>query len=295
MKRGIVLKVLSFFRRPSLQPTWTFTAPGVLWRLFPAKSGELIGESRDQEKKLASFFALDSRTGDRLWEGLTLDEPWWVGIEDVTEGVLVLHKFGSPDMPGHRGIIGVDLRRGRAIWTNDELTFWFAYKQSIYAHKLAFERNQVYEIDALSGRLTREIASEEERALLKKKEEALIESGKDLLFPDKGIPAQVEPAILNVLAREIGSPDRFHDSECLVLGNVLVMNYHLRSKRSGAESILFDNHLIILDANRGRMLFSDCINRDSAAVVPDSFFVRKGMLLYVKDQKTLTAIMLPQE
>ncbi len=295
MKTGIALRILSFLRPPSLKPVWSFTASGVLWRLFPANSGELIGESRDQEKKVASFFAIDGKSGKCLWEGVKLDEPWWIGIEDVTAGVLLLHKFGSPDMPGHLGIIGVDLRQGNVIWTNNELTFWFAHEKSVFAQRMAFEKRKVYEIDALSGKVLREIQPEEESELLRRREEALRESGSDLLFPEKGELGRREPTISEILSRVTRTPPDVSGLEYLRVNDFVVLNYHVPSKERGPEQVQFDNHLCIYEMNRDRILYSDCISHNVPAIVPDSFFVRGGKVLYIKDQRTLTAVQLIEE
>jgi len=50
----------SIFRSDRLSPEWTYTADGMLWRLFCARGGRLVGECRDQEKKTATFFCWTS-------------------------------------------------------------------------------------------------------------------------------------------------------------------------------------------------------------------------------------------
>lgn len=294
MTTGIELKILSFFHRPSLKPAWTFTVPGVLWRLFPAKSGEIVGESRDQGKKQASFFALDSRTGKPLWENLVLDEPWWIGIEDVAEGVLLLHKFSSPDMPGHRGMIGVDLQKGVRLWSNDELTFWFVHQQSIFAHRMMFEKRVVCELDIRSGQILREIGEDSETEVMKKREATLGLLQEEIHFPEKGEMELLDPAISKKISRELSGWGGIFGFEYVMSNGFLAMNFHVPSTASSVEKPLLDNHFSIFDLNRGKVLFTDCINHNSPALVPDSFFVRKGVAYYVKDQRTLTAINLFQ-
>ncbi len=289
-KTEIELSILSFLRQPSLKPAWTYIAPGTIWRLFPAATGELIGESRNQEKKVASFFAIDGRTGNRIWEGLTLDEPWWVGIEDVADGVLLLHKFGTPDMPGHLGIVGVDLQTGRTIWSNDQLTYWFAHERKLYAHRMSFEGRKFCEIDLVSGRIVREIRPEEEPEVLGKREMILKAGDNDLLFPEKGEWGKLDPEIAGTVVRAFPGLDHPSDPEFLVFNRMLVVNYHGPSKDTTPENHFLDNHLRIFDIGKSRLLYSDRLSHNVPAVVPDSFFIGHGMLYYVKDQQVLTAV-----
>ena len=288
------MKIFSLFNRPFLKPAWTFTAPGIIWRLFPAKSGELLGESRDQQKKQVSFFALNSATGLPLWQDLVLDEQWWIGIEEVSDGVLFLHKFSSPDMPAHRGIIAIDLATGKPLWSNEELTFWFAHQGAIFAHKMMFEKRIAFELDVRSGEVRRQIEEGSEPSLFEKREEVVGANQVGLEFPQMVDFDRIDQVISGIITRETGGGSKVAALEYLQSNKFLLMNYHVRSKESTGETLLLDNHLKVLDMESGRLLYTDTISRNSPAAVPDSFYVRTGMVYYVKEQKTLTAVKLLQ-
>jgi hypothetical protein len=285
---------LSLFSRPSLKPSWTFTPTDAIWRLVPARSGELVGEARNQETKRTSFFALDGNTGVPLWQNLVLNEQWWIGIEDISDGVLLLHEFASPDMPQHRGIIAIDLRTGNQLWSNGELTFWFAHNRSVYAHKMLFEKRVASELDVHTGQTVREFGEDLEPSLFEKREEAIRENQDGLQFPEIGEFDRIDPRIAGMMRKELPATEVRGSVEYAHMDKFLLMNYHILVREGNEERPLLDNQLKIIDAANGKVIYYDTIVHNSRAPVPDSFFVRNGTVHYIKDQKTLTAIHLAQ-
>jgi len=146
-----MMNLRSLFHADRLKPEWTYTADGMLWRLFCAKGERIVGECRDQGRKTASFFCLDENTGLPLWKDLRLEEAWWVGIEAVLGDTLVLHSYAKPDMPQHRGIRAFDVASGTPRWRNDESTFWFCVDDRLYAYRDLFEKRVGYELDLNTG------------------------------------------------------------------------------------------------------------------------------------------------
>ena len=288
------MKILSLFSRSFLTPAWTFTPEGTIWRLFPAESGELIGEARNQDSKKVTFFALDSETGTPLWQNLSFDEPWWIGIEDVTQNVLLLHKFGSPDMPQHRSIIAVDLRSGEYLWSNEELTFWFAWNGSVYAHKMMYEARVASELDARTGRILREISGASEASLVQIREQAVNSKRKDLQFPETIVTDDVALTLGAVIGKNVPAKETEGPLEFIHVDGFTVMSFHVRATASDESAHLLDNHLKIVDGESGRVVYSEIIVRGSPATAPDSFFVRNQTVYYIKEQKTLTAVSLPK-
>jgi hypothetical protein len=288
------LKLFSLFSRPTLKASWAFTPRGTIWRLFPATSGELIIEARDQDTKRAAFFALDGDTGIPRWQDLVLDEPWWIGIEDVSGGVLLLHKFGSPDLPQHQGIIAIELRTGKILWSNNELTYWFAQGNSIFAHRMMFDKRVASELNLQNGQSIREFGEDFESSLFQRREEAVKENQDGLQFPEMAELERVDPRISEMMKREFPATQMHGNVEYALVDKVLLMNYYVSSWESGDEGPSLNNHFKILDVDNNRVMFSDTIAHNVRVAVPDSFFVRNGMVYYIKDQKTLTAIRLSQ-
>lgn len=288
------MKIVSLFSRNSLTPLWTFTPSGAIWRLLLSESGEFVGEARDQEKKQVSFFALNGESGTPLWQNLALDEKWWVGIEEVSRGILLLHGFASPDLPGHQGIMAVDLLTGNTLWTNADLTFWFVHENSLIAHRSLFEKRLFYELNLNSGATLREFDQESESVLLQMRGEAIHNNQGALEFPDAVDINSFEPQTARAVKKELPLINIHGGIESLQTGDYLVLNYHVHSHKSSNDALRYDNHLKIIDLRNGNVAYSDLLSREVKAPVPDSFFVKANTVYYIKDQKTLTAVKLDQ-
>lgn len=251
-----------------------------------------MGEARDKDAKRVSFFAIDGSTGVPLWQNLGFEEPWWIGIEDVTDEVLLLHKFASPDMPQHRGIIALELKTGKRLWSNDEATFWFSHKTSVYVHRLLFEKRVASELDAKSGAVTKEFSEDGEPSLYRIREEAIRSNQDGLQFPEVVDPTLNVSEYAAVLKRELPAKGLLGAVELAVAGHFTVFNYHTVALEAGEEGTLVDSRLKIIDDRTGNAVYSDTLSRNSVGPVPDSFFIRNRTLFYIKDQKTLVAVQL---
>ena len=292
-RQGIRLRILSLFNRSSLKVSWTFTPEGAIWRLYPAKSGEIVGEARDPDSKRVSFFAIDGDTGLVIWKNLQFDEPWWIGIEDVSAGVLLVHKFASPDMPPHQGIVAIDLKTGEELWSNAELTYWFAFDNSIIAHKTMFEKRIAFELDIRTGHIVKEIGENDEPLLFQQRSDAVRANQNGLEFPEVGELDRLDPSVSDVMKKELAAGSLHGSIEYVVTDNFLVMNYHVPSRDAEDEMPSLDNQLKIIDATNGRVLYTDTIAHRSPVTAPDSFFIRNRYVYYIRDQKTLVAVRLP--
>jgi hypothetical protein len=286
------MKILSLLRSERRTPEWTYIAHGTIWRIEISRSGEILGESRDQQRKVVSFFCLEGETGAPRWEDLKLEEPWWVGIESVQEDTLLLHQFTQPDMPEHKRILAFDIHSGRERWRNDELTYWFGNRDKVYAYRDTFEKRIGYELDLETGVIEQTFSEnlDELRAL---RTAALQDrpSGESR-FPEILDEGTQESSIAGVVQKETKGKKAAGHVEYVREGDLLLFNYHELGRGSSSEAPLYDNRFVIVDLQRGKRVFSEVLANGLRTPVPDSFFIRLPFVYFVKNQNTLTAIRL---
>jgi len=286
------MNFFSFFRSGRLDTDWKYVANGMIWRLFFTERGRVVGECRNQDTKTVSFFCLEEESGKPLWQDLNLEETWWVGIEAVLNDTLLLHTYASPDMPEHRGIRAYDTQTGVLRWRNDNVTFWFGFGDRVFAYRDLFEKRVGYEIGLQTGEL-KATYDESLRELHALRGEA-IESQSDSAVTPPEIMSDdaLDPSILALVNRTVKRRKIAGNVEYIKQNDVLAFNYHILARTSAGQSQSFENHLFIYRLPQGTCAFSDIIGRDLKAYVPDSFFVRRSRLFFVKDQHTLTTLRL---
>lgn len=253
----------------------------------------MVGECRDQEKKETVFFCLQGETGALTWVHTRPEERWWIGLEAVCRNRVLLHGFETPDLPGHKRLIALDLESGTEMWRNDEVTFWFAYQSRVYAYRTMFEKRVGQVLDLETGELLETHEGIEHLATLRglarqEDPQASID------FPEMLEPARATPEFRPLIEREIRNHRLVGAIEAVVRDPFLVMNYHRLSKGSTPEEPRLENHLLIFDSGSGKKVYSDILIHDAHAPVPDAFFVKDSSVFFIKDQKILCMVRLPQ-
>lgn len=266
------MSLFSFSSRTSVKKAWSFTPGGMIWRLLPTPEGGFVGESRDPEKLQARFFHIDATHGETFWKDKAWAEPWWTGLESVFGSVVILHEYAKPDMPDHARIHAVDLRSGDLLWSSPDMTYAFATGDRIFALRSGMDRRVDVALDLRTGDVLEEYASEDP-AFQELRRRASEASAMDLVqFP---VP--------------ILGPDG-RESEVIEGNGWMVVGAY--EPVPGAEPPVLRQRLTVRDGT-GRTLLTEVIHEQARAAVPDMFFTRNGMLYFLKNQRTLMAIVLP--
>ena len=286
------MKLFSIFGSNQLEPSWSFSVEGILWRILFSPHGRIVGECRNEEEKQASFFCLDEQSGSALWSNLRLESPWWVGMEAIHGKSLILHEFAKPDLPEHRGILAVDVDSGVVQWQHLELTFWFAYQGRIYAYESRFEKRIGHVLSIDSGEVL-ETYEEGLDPLFTLRQLAVAEAHDlDMLFPEIVDVEGMNPRILGIIKKETKGEDVVGSVEFIENRDVLAVNYHKAQKGSTHESPRLENRLAVFDSGKETKLYSDVLATEAKAPIPDSFFIKNESLYFVKNQQTLVSLRL---
>lgn len=283
------MAVLQLLRR-KIRPAWTYHVEGVIWRLVPADLDLLVGESRNIDKKQASFFCLNRKEGKVLWEGATFEEPWWIGIEAIQRDRVLLHGFATPDMPEHQGITALDVLTGRVVWHNQALRFVQAVGDSVFASKDAVEGRAFLELDYRTGELLRTPRVD---TMVPDDEGIRADSAATFLpiFPaqmDFDVFASEQSATM--VQEYVPKEHVIGPIETIENGRFLCLGFHERSHSRGENETSLSNMLKIVDLNDGELVYSEMLNANVAGIVADSFFSIGGMLYYIKERATLVAV-----
>jgi hypothetical protein len=180
---------------------------------------------------------------------------------------------------------------GVELWRNDDVAYWFGHDDRVVAYRDFFEKRVGYEIDLHSGVLlkTHDTSLEELHALR-------LQVAEDHISPEATLPEifveeEVDADIIAIVKKETKGKELSGRVEYLRHNGVLVFNMHIQ-KRDGAERLMLENNLIVYRLSDKKRMFADVIGRNLAGYVPDSFFLRHPFVLFIKDQRILTAIRL---
>ncbi len=274
------------------RPSWTHDAKGTIWRLL-CEGSVLVGDVRDTESKTASFFALDVASGAVRWRDVTVDGGWWVGMQTIARDTLVVHGYEKPDMPIAKGITAIDLATGKVLWSDSERTLHFMSNGKAYAQRASFRTRSFEELDLRTGATITEYGSDEDALARLRTVAAAPAIDPTMLFSepleahDESVRAVVTGAI--DLSRSRGGV------EVLRAPAAIIVSHHEPAR--GADAMLnneVQNILHVLSPD-GAVVYKDTIVARAPGIVPDAFFVKDAMLLYVREGSEVVGVRLKIE
>lgn len=282
------------FRSDRIAPEWRYRSHSLLWRILCAQGGRFVGECRDQEKKAATFFSLDEATGRPLWEGLSLGEPWWVGLEGVQRDVVLFHTYAQPDMPAHRGVFAHDLESGSELWRREDLTYWFGNDLFAYVYKDLFEKRVAYELELRTGTPVRSFEDSLEEVHHLRQQVLEQRAPVEVLAPELVGPDSDHPEVGELVKRMLKGRTAVGAPEFIRHRDVLAVSLYTAMRASAGEKPKYENTLAVVRTPGHRLILSTILGAGLAAPVPDTFFIKGERLFAIQDQRELVAIRLWQ-
>lgn len=251
-----------------LLPFFSYNFNGLIFKILPDIILPFIAiEVRNLQVKEVSFAVVNYQKGELLFEGLGLEETWWVGISGLRNGKLFFHQFADKEYPEPQALLVADVLAQALIWGKkgsylEELTANGALV-SILEH--GQKRYQLLDIE--SGNLVKEITDSNE---------VTYQEPQNMTFPiqyEQGSPyfdtvAQFLKQKLDVVASK--------QIDYCEFGDKIIISYTTDNQR----------FLLILNS-AGEMLFHQSILQESQGLGMESFFIKADYLICVAERQHL--------
>ncbi len=272
------------------QPVWRHDARRHIWLMKFSGTGAIVLELRDIERKQASFACLDEETGAVRWKDLSLEEPWWVGIDDIDGDMLFLHGYRKPDMPQHLGITAVDLATGRTRWHEPQRTFQFVFGDRVYASQQGFESLHHVALDRATGALVEDLGSDATALhglrMLLNAEDRFAGYAYPTEFTDQHPDFE---RFRMIVAEAVPAATVRGPIDVLVRDPYLMISWHAQTGSDAQGRPTHDQHFVAFDTTTGGRVFADRINTGVPIPTIDSFFIKDDRVYYIASGRVLTA------
>lgn len=276
--------------RPGLRPKWTYKTEKKVWRLLPG-NGILATELRDPDAKIAEYAGIEIASGTPLWQGLTLDDSWWIVMNRIFRDVLLLQQFVKPDMPTPGKIFAVDLTTGKVRWQNHELTYLNASGDLVYGIRKNIQRGEIVGLDFRDGTEKFVLPADDPRAddlkFYSQQDEFVLSSFfeeiEDTLDPERAA------TLLKIPPTNAQNPTYIPS-----IAGKDIAGYYTDGGKDEKGVPVFDSHLKVTDFS-GKIVFDDTVDRKVYTTLGDFYFVIGTDLIYARNSDEIVAVDLKSE
>lgn len=83
---------------------------GKVWKTIPNTSGKYLAiEVRDESSHQVSFFILNTKNHEWLWENVTFEEQWWINLQTFTEHKIQFIYYEDGNSPEQKQSLNIDI------------------------------------------------------------------------------------------------------------------------------------------------------------------------------------------
>jgi hypothetical protein len=286
---------LKLFIKNKLKTFWSFSQKGSIWRFIFGDDKYIIGETRDITNKKLYLFTLDYTSGKKHLNNFPFEKDnYWVSLEGATQNIFFLGRFEKPELPYQKNIIALDIETGKKLWENEKYSYLFNTEDILFGINRKFECNEIAEINLKTGEVLRIIPEYEHINLYE-----LRNMNEDYLFENSNYPIVYKNDETNKIISDIFRKICFERCETesieyIQKGSLVIFNYYIKlgNDSNTTGKVFYENRFVIYNINKSEIIFEDTLNKTANYCVPDSFFIKKDFLLYLKEKNELNCIKL---
>jgi hypothetical protein len=254
----------------SISPCFSYTFEGLIFRILPDNTLPFLAlEVRHLQDKEVTFAVIDYQKGTLLFDGLGLEESWWVGIAGFSQGQLFFHHFADKEYPSAQGLMVANVMSQALLWEKKGVYLEEITPQGVWVSYLESEQKEYYLLDTATGNLLKEINNFNEVS-----DSAIL--NKNPIFPSQY--EENSPYFIMVsqfLVQRLDVLPKGQIDYCEFKDRIVIAYLSNNQK-----------FLLILDIEGG-ILFHQIILEDASGVGTDSFFIIDECLVCIAKRNTL--------
>jgi hypothetical protein len=256
----------------------SFPFESLIWKIsVDDQNNILVLELRNHDHRSVDFAGIDLKTNKILWQGVKLEETWWLGLDTCYNGRIYLHTYKDPQNPAHEGILALDSKTGKVAWKDIGKTFYHVSMEHLIVTEGDDDNRKYISLEAATGKAGREFILKEVFKIVSDKKEQ--ESAKTRNPFHFSADHSYFPKISDFV-KEITGEQPVIAADYMENGEQVIISFYLYSNEG------LSNHLIVVD-DEGVVIFRACMASHTKGIGFDTFFVFEKTLIFVKEKKEL--------
>lgn len=259
-------------------PVFYFPFKRLVWKLLIDESSSvLVAELRDEENREVNFAAIDLIHKKLSWSSLPIKEKWWLGLEALQNGLVLLHGYKDIQNPEHQGLYMFDVQAGKPLWEKSVYTFVRFWEGSVLVYDPQIPDRQYMKLSPKEGNIVGEMNEEEVLQMLSKKprEERFNIANSHHYTPENKYFEKISGFIEAFTGKK---PEGALDY--LEYQRKIIASFYLKE---GEKTV---NYLLVVNED-GRVMYLEQIGSEVKGIGLDTFFLYKDLLIFVKNKEEL--------
>lgn len=250
--------------------SWRYSFDGLIFKVLPDRILPLLAlEIRHTETKEASFAVIDYKKSQVLFNGLGLEENWWVGLTAFYEGKLFFHLFAGREYPEPTGLVVADVFEQSLLWEKKEVYLEKVEMQGVLVSTLSKQGREWLLLDINSGK-------ELDKKDLANFERNYGQEATPLTFPSQYAQGTEHfKTIAQFLKHKLGV-EATHKIDYLEWNDYILISYW-----EGKSNFLLSM------STQGEVLLHELLQENAGNQLEETFFLVNSYLVSVKHKHTI--------
>lgn len=241
---------------------------GFVWKVMIDEKKDILAlEIRNAATKTTSFTCININNQQVTIDNLQLEEPWFCGMEIISDGVLLLHYYMSESSPAHKGMIAFDAFTGSKLWENYTHAYADEELNAFKAYNTRIEPKRYVYLDKTTGE---ELKTFGMKTVKREKRSSLIFP---VLVNPESVKAHLAPYATEGLLESANT------------GNNFILSFYTKDNQTLTNILRVFN-------TENELIWEDKILSDIQNQGSDTFFVYKKCLLYIKNRSKIVGYFL---
>jgi hypothetical protein len=242
---------------------------GTIWNIVSSSENtSMFIEIRDEQRKQVHFSGIDLSSRKLIVDHLTFEEPWWISLADVSEGLLLLKVYTDINNPDKKAILAYDLNKRSIGWWKNNFSMSFVSEGRVFGSETGLGMKFLV-LDLLSG----EPSSNQAVPPPKQNFQVI----KPLQYHQETSHFDTMKSFLQKKYQMV--PESV--IEYLEYAHHIIVSFY-------AREVSLVNFLIVMDES-GEELLIEKIGEELKGIGSDTFFILEGFLIFVKNRSALVS------
>lgn len=245
---------------------------GLIFKILADEVLPLLAlEIRHTETKEVSFAVVDYEKKVLVFEGLGLEESWWVGMVAFHQGKLFFHSFADKQYPEPQGIIVADVVEQAIIWEKTGVYLEEISPQGVHISWIGDSEKKPEILDIQTGNVI-----DNPKLMIEKKDY----KKNNLLFPFQYVEKTPHFETVALFLSQKLAINIVQQLDYLEVNNYIVISYLVENDKQKTQ------FLLILSQN-GEILFHQSLDNQAKGIQTEVFFVVNDFLISIANRKNL--------